>query len=219
MKKKILKTVMCAVAIMMATSVSAQVSFYIEDFAFVEGETEKEVAIFMTNEPSNITGIQMDIYLSEGLTILSDDIGYIFDFAGRTTSRKHVIESAMQKDGAVRIVSASPKLYPFTGNEGEILYFTVVADESFDGSGVIELKNCVATGANTDGSDIVEYLPADSQATVTMSSTSGVEESLIDVDGSAEYFNLQGMKVAKENLIPGVYVKKTATQSTKVIIK
>lgn len=219
MKKKILKTVLCAVVMMMAMSVNAQVSFYIEDFAFEDGITEKEVAIFMTNEPSNITGIQMDVYLSEGLTILSDEIGYIFDFAGRTTARKHVIESALQKDGAVRIVSASPKLYPFTGNEGEILYFTVVADENFDGSGMIELKNCVATGANTDGSDIVEYLPADSQAMVTNSGTSGVEESLADVDGSAEYFNLQGMRVDKERLTPGVYVKKTATQCIKVLIK
>ena len=217
MKKQILKSVLCVVAMMMSMTVQAQVSFHIEDFIFDEGVYEKEVAICMTNEPSNITGIQMDVYMPEGLSILSDEVGYFIELGSRTTSRKHTLESALQKDGAVRIISASSKLYPFSGNEGDILVMTVVADKNFK-SGTIELKNCVATGADTDGSNIVQYKPADYSATV-MDYATDIEETLADVDANAEYYNLQGVKVAKENLTQGVYIKNVAGKSVKVLIK
>lgn len=213
---KVLKLTLCVVAIMMAMTAKAQVSFYIEDFHFDEGEYEKEVAICMKNEPSNITGIQMDIYMPEGLSILSDEIGYFIDLGSRTSSRKHDSpQSALQADGAVRVVCASPKLYPFTGNDGDILILTVVADKNFR-SGTIKLKNCVATGANTDGSDIVQYKPADYEATV-MDYITGIDEIVTD-DANAEYYTLQGIKVEKENLTQGVYVKKQGRTSKKVIL-
>lgn len=217
MKKQILKSVLCVVAMMMSMTAQAQVSFHIEDFIFDEGVYEKEVAICMTNEPSNITGIQMDVYMPEGLSILSDEVGYFIELGSRTTSRKHTIESALQKDGAVRIISASSKLYPFSGNEGDVLVMTVVADKNFK-SGVIELKNCVATGADTDGNNIVQYKPADYSATV-MDYATDIEETLADVDANAEYYNLQGVKVAKENLTQGVYIKKQGTKAVKVMLK
>ena len=217
MKKQILKSVLCVVAMMMSMTAQAQVLFHIEDFIFDEGVYEKEVAICMTNEPSNITGIQMDVYMPEGLSILSDEVGYFIELGSRTTSRKHTLESALQKDGAVRIISASSKLYPFSGNEGDVLVMTVVADKNFK-SGVIELKNCVATGADTDGSNIVQYKPADYSATV-MDYATDIEETLADVDANAEYYNLQGVKVAKENLTQGIYIKNVAGKCVKVLIK
>ena len=217
MKKQILKSVLCVVAMMMSMTAQAQVSFYIEDFNFDENVYVKEVAICMTNEPSNITGIQMDVYMPEGLSILSDEVGYFIELGSRTTSRKHTLESALQKDGAVRIISASSKLYPFSGNEGDVLVITVVADKNFK-SGVIELKNCVATGADTDGNNIVQYKPADYSATV-MDYATDIEETLADVDANAEYYNLQGVKVAKENLTQGVYIKKQGTKAVKVMLK
>ena len=217
MKKQILKSALCFVTLMMSMTAQAQVSFYIEDFNFDENVYVKEVAICMTNEPSNITGIQMDVYMPEGLSILSDEVGYFIELGSRTTSRKHTLESALQKDGAVRIISASSKLYPFSGNEGDVLVMTVVADKNFK-SGVIELKNCVATGADTDGNNIVQYKPADYSATV-MDYATDIEETLADIDANAEYYNLQGVKVAKENLSQGVYIKKVAGKSVKVLIK
>lgn len=217
MKKQILKSVLSAVVMMMAMTTQAQVSFYIEDFNFDEGEYEKEVAICMKNEPSNITGVQMDIYMPEGLSILSDEIGYYIDLGSRTTSRKHNIESAIQSDGAVRVISASSKFYPFTGNDGDIIIMTVVADKNFR-SGIIKLKNCVATGADSEGNNIVQYKPADYSVTV-MDYLTGVEETLADVDANAEYYNLQGVKVAKENLTQGMYIKKVGNKSKKVVLK
>ena len=98
-----------------------------------------------------------------------------------------------------------------------MLVMTVVADKNFK-SGVIELKNCVATGADTDGSNIVQYKPADYSATV-MDYATDIEETLADVDANAEYYNLQGVKVAKENLTQGVYIKKKGGNAVKVMLK
>ena len=214
---KVLKLTLCVVAMMMAMTSKAQVSFYIEDFSFEQGVYEKEVAICMINEPSNITGIQMDIYMPEGLSILSDEIGYFIDLGSRTSSRKHDSpQSALQADGAVRVVCASPKLYPFAGNDGDILIITVVADKDFK-SGTIKLKNCVATGANTDGSNIVQYKPADYEASV-MDYVTGIDDISTD-DTNTEYYTLQGVKIETENLSQGVYIKKQGGKSQKVIIK
>lgn len=214
---KVLKLTLCVVAMMMAMTSKAQVSFYIEDFSFEQGVYEKEVAICMINEPSNITGIQMDIYMPEGLSILSDEIGYFIDLGSRTSSRKHDSpQSALQADGAVRVVCASPKLYPFAGNDGDILIITIVADKNFR-SGTIKLKNCVATGANTDGTNIVQYKPADYEASV-MDYMTGIDDIYTD-DANTEYYTLQGVKVGKENLSQGVYVKKVGNKSTKVVIR
>lgn len=214
MKKTVLKLTLCVVAMMMAMTSKAQVSFYIEDFSFEQGVYEKEVAICMVNEPSNITGIQMDIYMPEGLSILSDEIGYFIELGSRTSSRKHEVQSALQKDGAVRVVSASSKLYPFAGNDGDILIITVVADKDFK-SGVIKLKNCVATGANTDGSDIVQYKPADYETTV-MDYVTGVQDIIVNGDNKTEYYNLQGVRV--ENPEKGVYIKRQGGKTAKVVL-
>lgn len=77
---------------------------------------------------------------------------------------------------------------------------------------------CVATGADTDGNNIVQYKPADYSATV-MDYATDIEETLADVDANAEYYNLQGVKVAKENLTQGVYIKKQGTKAVKVMLK
>ena len=95
MKSINLNKIVMLLALLFTMNAKAQVSFYIEDFHFDEGVYEKEVAICMTNEPSNITGIQMDIYMPEGLSILSDEIGYFIELGSRTSSRKHEVQSAL----------------------------------------------------------------------------------------------------------------------------
>ena len=62
-----------------------------------------------------------------------------------------------------------------------------------------------------------QYKPADTSAVINDYLT-GVEEALADVDANAEYYTLQGVKVAKENLTQGVYIKKQGNKTTKVVI-
>ncbi len=54
----------------------------------------------------------------------------------------------------------------------------------------------------------------------TIMSASGVEEVISDVeDAPVYYYNLQGIRVAADKLVPGIYVKVQGNVSTKVLVK
>ena len=217
MKRINLNKIVMLLVLLFTMNANAQVSFYVNEITFDEGSLEQKVAICMQNEPSNITGIQFDIYLSEGLSVKSGKWGYTFEFSDRGSTISHTLQSALQNDGSVRVISASSNHYSYDGNDGALIYFTLVASSDFKGLGKIELKNCVATGADSDGSNIVQYKPADFSATV-MDYATGIDEIATD-DATAEYYTLQGVKIEKENLSQGVYVKKVGNKSSKVVVK
>ncbi len=61
------------------------------------------------------------------------------------------------------------------------------------------------------------------QAHKSTSTTTGIEdvaeEAAVDADAPVEYFNLQGIKVAGDNLRPGVYVKRQGNNVQKILVK
>ena len=117
-------------------------SFYINDFSINPGET-KEVEIMLDNE-TVFTALQADIYLPEGLTIEQEDGDYLFDLTDRK-GRNHTISSTLLSSGAIRILIASQTLKTFSGNSGALVTFNIIADNSFSGPKVIELKNVIAS--------------------------------------------------------------------------
>ena len=117
-------------------------SFYINDFSINPGET-KEVEIMLDNE-TVFTALQADIYLPEGLTIEQEDGDYLFELTDRK-GRNHTISSTLLSSGAIRILIASQTLKTFSGNSGALVTFNIIADNSFSGPKVIELKNVIAS--------------------------------------------------------------------------
>ncbi len=63
------------------------------------------------------------------------------------------------------------------------------------------------------------YEPERNFTFIVKDSTSGVESVAAAVASEAVYYNLQGIKVAKENLTPGIYVKVAGENTSKVVIK
>ena len=116
--------------------------FYIEDFTIAPGET-KTVSILLENE-ATYTAFQTDIYMPAGLTIEMEDGDYIFDLTDRK-SRDHMIASQPQADGAIRVISYSNKINPFSGNSGALVTFNVAADADFTGPAAIALRNTLFT--------------------------------------------------------------------------
>ena len=54
----------------------------------------------------------------------------------------------------------------------------------------------------------------------TISGASGVDDIAVDREnGDEEYFSLQGIKVSKENLAPGIYIRKSGKKTEKVWIR
>lgn len=101
------------------------------------------VEIMLVND-SAYTNLQADIHLPEELTIEQEDGDYIFNLTDRKGS-DHTVSSAVLSSGAIRILITSPTLKTFSGNSGAIVTFNIIADDTFDGSKTIEMKNILAT--------------------------------------------------------------------------
>lgn len=116
--------------------------FYIEDFTIAPGETQT-VSILLENE-ATYTAFQTDIYMPAGLTVEMEDGDYIFDLTDRK-SRNHMIASQPQADGAIRVISYSNSINPFSGNSGALVTFNVSAATDFTGPATIALRNTLFT--------------------------------------------------------------------------
>ena len=152
-----------AVSAVVALLGSATDRFYIEDFVINPGETTT-VSIMLENDVV-YTAFQTDIYLPEGLTVEQEDGDYIFDLTSRK-SRDHIISSQLQADGAIRVMSYSNTIKPFSGTSGALVTFNVIAAEDFSGPVTIELKKNLFT--TTEGRELIL---ANEICTVTTAST------------------------------------------------
>ena len=130
---------MAVVAVLCAAATDR---FYIEDFKIAAGETNT-VSIMLDNEIA-YTAFQTDIYMPNELKIEMEDGDYIFDLTDRK-SRDHMIASQPQPDGAIRVISYSNRINPFSGNSGALVTFNIAADDDFAGSATIVLHNTLFT--------------------------------------------------------------------------
>ena len=130
---------MAVVAVLCAAATDR---FYIEDFTIAPGETQI-VSIMLDNE-ATYTAFQTDIYMPDGLTIEMEDGDYIFNLTDRK-SRDHMIASQPQVDGAIRVISYSNRINPFSGNSGALVTFNMTAATGFTGPVTIALRNTLFT--------------------------------------------------------------------------
>ena len=109
-----------------------QNTFSIADHTTLYGDT---IVIPVTMENvDDITAFQTDIYLPAGFELLKDDNDYKVSLSSRK-GRDHVIMASDAPDGAVRVLSYSPTLKKFSGNDGELFYLTIKVPN--DGDGIV----------------------------------------------------------------------------------
>ena len=118
---------------------AATASLSIESFNISGGET-KEMVINLDNPSTDITLVQFDLRLPDGLTLKQTDGEYDIDIAGRTTWRKHSLDANVQADGSIRFLLASSSNAVLSGYSGAVIKMTLVASNSFNG-GDIKLEN------------------------------------------------------------------------------
>lgn len=210
MKNK-LKKVISLVSFLFIINVQAETTVFIEDLHFERNQKEKLVSINMTND-TEFTAFQMDVYLPSGLEFKSNNNGYFIE-NDRIENSKHNLMCAKQDEGFYRILCYSKSNTNIKGNIGVLFYVTIVANNTFEGKGELIIKDIVLT--KDDGT---EYNPKQTTAIVHDYMTS-VDVTLADVDTNAEYYNLQGVKVAKVNLTQGIYIKKKGGKAVKVMLK
>jgi len=129
-------------AMVVAFNATAVDRFYIEDVAVNPGET-LTLSIMLDNATA-YTAFQTDLYLPDGLTLLQEDGDYLIDLTARK-ARDHNIASQLQTDGSIRIMSYSPRINAYSGNNGALVTIQVTAAVDFSGPATIALKNTLFT--------------------------------------------------------------------------
>ena len=135
--RKMKRFVLLAIAIMITLWSAATDRFYIEDFTVFPGET-RTISILLENEVE-YTAFQSDIYLPEGLSVAKDGDYYVFYLSDRK-ARSHVLSTAIQNDGAIRLLCYSSSVSPFKGSSGALVYMDVIASQDFVGKAIL-IKN------------------------------------------------------------------------------
>lgn len=142
------KAIIVLAAVMVAITATAVNRLYMPDFTICPGET-MQVAIILEND-EQFTAFQTDLILPEGLSVVQEEDEYLFDLTNRKAS-DHTIISKLRHDGAIRMVSFSIGVKPYSGSTGAIVVINLIADEDFTGPATIMLKNSIC--ANLEGVD------------------------------------------------------------------
>lgn len=149
------KAIIVLAAVMVAITATAVNRLYMPDFTICPGET-MQVAIILEND-EQFTAFQTDLILPEGLSVVLEEDEYLFDLTNRKAS-DHAIISKLRHDGAIRMVSFSIGVKPYSGNTGAIVVINLTANENFIGPATVMLKNSIC--ANLEGVDF--HLDGDS---------------------------------------------------------
>jgi len=121
------------------------------------------------NNTMEITGVQCDIYLPEGMTFAKDEDGYYMaelSTERTTASKTNIFDAVLQSDGALRILASSTKSAAFSGNSGEVATIVInVSKDIADGDYPIVIKSIELSDKNGNN-----YSVSRVKSTVTVAS-------------------------------------------------
>jgi hypothetical protein len=140
----------------------------------VKGNKNSQVIlpVALTNK-HQITGLQMDLYLPEGVTVATNSKGKMLITTTDRMDGSYSISSNVI-DNYVRIVGYSADGDAFSGESGDILNITLNIGDITDGDYTVRLKDIVLSDVNN-----TEYHPVDVGSVITVKSYT-----LGDVDNS-----------------------------------
>lgn len=204
---------------------------FIPDFSIAAGGV-REISLELVNE-SAFTAFQADIILPAGLTIQEGS----FRLSDRASD--HTISSKSFSDGRTRIVCLSLSSTPFSGRDGTLVSFTVLADKYIAEKSEIRLNNLIFTTPRAH-----EYILPNSVTTVTSTGHSGVDSAdanelsvyvddetvtvngqecgaavrLTDMSGRSATYMYEGHPLRIKVEQSGVYILTIGKQTLKIVI-
>lgn len=142
---------------------------YIKDATAHPGETVT-LSVILKNTPQ-VPGYQFDMFLPEGLDVEKDeDNFYCIELSLKRTTAKNTdyFNSAKRKDGAIRVLCASTRAVPFSGNDGEVCTMQLkVGDNVAPGKYPITLKEVVISDVDANAiypPEVISYVTVSNDA-------------------------------------------------------
>ena len=112
-------------------------SIGVEPMDISAGES-RQLTITLDNPDMDVTMVQMDMHLPDGLSLQRDEEGdYDYTFTDRLSYRSHTLNIGNNGNGMHRLLLASQKNALVAGFQGGIIHLTLCADESFEGGDIV----------------------------------------------------------------------------------
>ena len=172
--------------------VDASLLFFLTPSSIPQGETSTMHIKLQSNE-DKFTGCQFDLYLPEGLSVEEEDGFPLVEIGSGTTTRRHVVSTSAQPDGALRVVCYSNNNYVFNDTEigSEILTATIrVAGDAPLGKCTIALRNITLSRPDATGVSIDDW-----DATYCAVVPSGIDDITADQGSDSKVFSLSGQRL------------------------
>lgn len=84
----------------------------------------------------------------------------------------------------------------------------------------VDAKGLVTAGTKYGTATItVEYNGVKAECKVDVTEAAGVADIAVEAEGPVEYYNLQGVRMAAEQLAPGIYIRRQGNKATKVMVR
>jgi len=183
--------------------ISNEAHLSIQPFDIKAGET-KTMTINLNNPNDELTLVQFDLHLPQGLSIRTAGGDLDIDMGERTNWRKHTLDANEVDGGAYRFLLYSSSNALISGTSGGIITVTLKADNSFNG-GVITIDNALLVSPEQK-----ETKPSAYEYTISLSM--GIDNITVET-GTQRIFNLSGLQLKEPqkgiNIINGrkVFVK------------
>ena len=119
--------------------------------------------IHLNNPSEEISGIQFDLYLPEGITVDKNKRGTAYDYAfdsesNRTDATYHSVVSGDQPDGAIRFLCSSNSAEIILGNSGPVFNIKLSASADMPaGIYTFEMKNIVVSTGDAERLTPIDY--------------------------------------------------------------
>lgn len=208
-------------------SPATESSNYLHAENFGIGEHQSKSLNINLHNTRNYTAFQMDVHIPEGLRIedckLSD------------RGSDHTIDYQVMTDGVVRVIAYSISNSAFVGNDGCLVELTVSADDTFEGATISIDQiifaeadmtehhfDAISLDADYVGIDNVENdackVYADGQA-IIIESSCAQSATISRIDGISHLVEISEGKNEIKVADRGVYIVKTNSKTTKLVIK
>ena len=178
-------------------------SFYFTDAALMPGETTN-IELCMRNNATDLTCLEAEIQLPEGLSFVPDEDGNPLCVLIRTRSTQHEILSGFLSNGNLKLLVSSFDGSLFTPGEGPILCFRVQADEmASTGEYAVETVGESLLVSNT--ADAFYSVGITGNVLITDDPTGINDELRMKDEETDAIYNLAGQRVGKAR--GGIFIK------------
>ena len=178
----------------MAVNANGSAMLSIEPFSISAG-SEATMTIDLTNPEDELTLVQFNLMLPQGMSIKTVAGDLDIDMCNRTTWRKHSLD-ANQNEGYYTFLLKSDSNTLISGTEGGIITVTLVADERFNGGKIVIDNTLLVTPEEKEINPTRhEYIPDVS---------TGIAD-VIDNSRMGIIYDLSGRRIT-DIIQPGIYI-------------